>query len=130
MRHTPKSCTERQQPTSGKRGLFPLALTGAERAPSSLQRLELDGRFEVLRGLYWQLRYLRRGDTAGRRRLYRAISVERKKFDGTLIDGELLRLFCRFLACPGNLHAERRYLMRLALVAEQSSAGLGSAYNL
>lgn len=102
------------QPRASVRLLPPLALTGAKRVGSSLQRLELDGRFEVLRGLYWQLRYLRRGDTAGRRRLYRAISVERKKFDGTAFDAELLRLFCRFLACPGDLHAERRYLMRLS----------------
>ena len=130
MRHTLKSCTDRQQPTSGKREPLALALTSAKRVGSSLQRLELDGRFEVLRGLYWQLRYLRRGDTAGRRRLYRAISVERKKFDGTAFDAELLRLFCRFLACPGDLHAERRYLMRLALLAEESSARPGTSYNL
>jgi len=108
----------------------PVALTRAERAGSSLQRLELDGRLAVLRGLYWQLRYLRRGDSAGRRRLYRAIRREREKFDGTAIDVELLRLFCRVLACPGNWHAERRYLMRLAWLAEEASAGSSSAYNL
>jgi len=86
-------------------------------------RLEFDVRFSELRALYWFLRQLRRGEQARRRRLYRAISAERKKFDGTGLDAELLRLFCRFLANPGNTAAEKRYLMRLAWLARQRAGG-------
>lgn len=114
MAHTEKSGTGREPPSPGKRELLALALDGAKRAPSSRQRLEFDDRLQVIRALYWQLRYLRPTEDARRRRLYRAIRDEREKFDGTAFDGELLRLFCRYLANPGSSEAERRYLMRLS----------------
>lgn len=67
-----------------------------------------------LRQLYWRLRWCRGYDQAQRRRLYRAISAVKRKFDGLGVDAELVRLFCRHLANPQNPFAETRYLMRVS----------------
>jgi hypothetical protein len=80
-----------------------------------------DPRFADLRALYWRLRCVRSWDSAARRRIYRLISAERKKFDGLGVDQELLRVFCRHLANPADKHAEKRYLMRLELLREDSA---------
>ncbi|MBK7955700.1 MAG: hypothetical protein IPK02_18125 [Candidatus Accumulibacter sp.] len=75
---------------------------------------DLHGRLSQLANLYWRLRWVRRWDSSGRRRVYRLISAHKKNFDGTIFEGELLRLFCRYLANPMNRNSERRYLMLLA----------------
>ena len=81
--------------------------------------LHLDPRFATLRQLYWRLRLVRSWDSASRRRIYRLISVERRKFDATFFEGELLRLYCRHLANPGNKAAERRYVMLMESIPEE-----------
>lgn len=64
----------------------------------------------VLRNEYWFLRYCRSWDSAGRRRRYRRIAVEKKRLIESGVDFEELRLLCRHLANPRNRRAEERLL--------------------
>lgn len=60
--------------------------------------------------LYWQLRYRRSRDLAARRRFYRYIEKEKRRLESDVgVDPEELRLLCRWLANPGNRHAERAW---------------------
>jgi hypothetical protein len=63
-----------------------------------------------LSNLYWFLRYYGHRDQARRRKLYRRIAVERTRLVKLGIDGERVRLLCRYLANPRNRHAAERYL--------------------
>nr|CRY95482.1 hypothetical protein [uncultured prokaryote] len=54
--------------------------------------------FRQLSSLYWKLRSLRVWDSAGRRKLYRYIRVERDRLVDSGMDAEHVRLFCRHMA--------------------------------
>lgn len=62
-----------------------------------------------IRNLYWFLRYKRSWDSAGRRKYYRKISVEKKRLIESGVDPELVRLCCRYLANFKNRNAEQRF---------------------
>lgn len=63
----------------------------------------------VLRNYYWHLRFLRPYDQAGRRRYYRKIEAEKKRLILSGVDGEAVRLYCRWMANPRNNDAELRF---------------------
>lgn len=63
----------------------------------------------VLCNYYWHLRANRAYDQAARRRYYRKIAGEKKRLVESGVDGEVVRLFCRWMANPGNNDAELRF---------------------
>lgn len=63
----------------------------------------------VIRNHYWQLRAVRRFDSAGLRRYYRLIEKEKKRLHEAGVDVELVRLLCRHMVNPRNPFAERRF---------------------
>ena len=67
-----------------------------------------------LRNLYWFLRYRRVFDTAGRRRYYRKIAVEKKRLHAAGVDFEEVRLLCRWLSNLKNINAEQRWKAHVA----------------
>lgn len=59
--------------------------------------------------LYYIRRTQRAFDTAGRMRVYRQISAEKKRLEELGVDQEEVRLLCRYLANTSNRHAENRW---------------------
>ena len=80
-----------------------------------------------LSNLYWFLRAKRRF-SAPRRRWYRLIAEEKKRLLEAGVDGEELRLYCRVLANPANMHASRRWEahVRRGMLARDLRRGCGS----
>ena len=68
----------------------------------------------ALCNLYWMLRAVRHHDESARRRFYRRIEAEKKRLIVSGVDQEELRLFCRYMANPGNRNAEQRFRFHLA----------------
>lgn len=59
---------------------------------------------------YWMLRYKRGRSAAARRRYYRYIKAEKIKLFSMGFDKEEIRLLCRYLSNPSNIHAEQAFL--------------------
>lgn len=69
--------------------------------------------FSKLHNLYYTLRFCRSYDKARQRRLYRQIAKEKARLVAAGVDAEQVRLLCRLLANPKNMHAQKRYLDRV-----------------
>lgn len=69
--------------------------------------------FSKLHNLYYFVRLCRAYDQARQRRLYRQIAKEKKRLVAAGVDAEQVRLLCRLLANPKNMHAQRRYLQNV-----------------
>jgi len=65
-----------------------------------------------LRNLYWFLRDGRHYQHV-RRKYYRRIADEKKRLQLAGVDGEAVRLYCRYLSNPRNDCAAQRFLLRL-----------------
>lgn len=59
---------------------------------------------------YWMLRFKRSRSGAARRRYYRYIRAEKKRLFLEGVDFEEIRLLCRHLANPANIHAQQAFL--------------------
>lgn len=64
----------------------------------------------TLANLYWMLRYHRGRSQAARRRYYRYIQAEKNRLFLAGFDREEIRLLCRHLSEPRNIHAESAFL--------------------
>lgn len=64
----------------------------------------------TLANLYWMLRYHRGRSQAARRRYYRYIEAEKNRLFLAGFDREEIRLLCRHLSEPRNIHAESAFL--------------------
>lgn len=64
----------------------------------------------TLANLYWMLRYHRGRSSAARRRYYRYIEAEKNRLFSAGFDREEIRLLCRYLSDPRNIHAKYAFL--------------------
>lgn len=59
---------------------------------------------------YWMLRYTQHRSQAARRLWYRRIETEKNRLFSAGFDREEIRLLCRYLCNPANIHAESAFL--------------------
>lgn len=69
----------------------------------SLYRIQLS----ILNNLYWRIRNARGRERSKIRTYYRLVAAEKKRLIDSGVDGELVRLYCRYLANPHNPFAKR-----------------------
>lgn len=62
-----------------------------------------------LQNLYWRIRNARGLERKRIRTWYRQVEAEKKRLQDAGVNGELLRLYCRYLANPSNRHAQAAF---------------------
>jgi hypothetical protein len=62
-----------------------------------------------LANLYWRIRNARALERRYIRTWYRRIEDEKKRLIESGVNGELVRLYCRYLANPDNRHARAAF---------------------
>lgn len=104
---------------------FGLGATDAGKAGDGMSEDEFkhpEG-FGPIRWCYWNLRYLRAWDSAGRRRMYRRIRKERERLVAGGVDPEYVRLYCRWMSNPvEGAPAFRRLIARSCEITSTNHA--------
>lgn len=62
-----------------------------------------------LPNIYWRIRNARGTERKRIRTWYRQVQAEKKRLLDAGVNGELLRLYCRYLANPSNRHAQAAF---------------------